>query len=247
MRGTTGRHRTFARWIKLVNLQVNPGPTKTLTLNCRCQPTFADAGNIARSRPGWSRPQAPAHHPALRLAGPTLTVVIPLHEKCLKLITHTSIPRRMSSELILHRWPGAWGLPSLSAECVAVEAYLRLAGLQFTVEDCATPYASPSGQVRSPTHVPTFRPHPHSSSFPRVLFFTMPCFLPCRTSGHCGVPPPRRLPARPTHPRLTRRRGLPPAARRAAPRAGPERGHGGRHRGRSQGRACQIFLAIATS
>ena len=50
-------------------------------------------------------------------------------------------------ELILHRWPRAWGLPSLSPECVAVEAYLRLAGLRFTAEDCKTPYASPSGQL----------------------------------------------------------------------------------------------------
>jgi metaxin len=51
------------------------------------------------------------------------------------------------SELILHRWPSAWGLPSLSPECVAVEAYLRLAGLRFACEDCKTPYASPSGQL----------------------------------------------------------------------------------------------------
>ena len=50
-------------------------------------------------------------------------------------------------ELILHRWPSAWGLPSLSPECVAVETYLRLAGLRFTCEDCKTPYASPSGQL----------------------------------------------------------------------------------------------------
>ena len=50
-------------------------------------------------------------------------------------------------ELILHTWwPRAWGLPSLSPECVAVEAYLRLAGLRFTAEDCKTPYAS-SGQL----------------------------------------------------------------------------------------------------
>ena len=51
------------------------------------------------------------------------------------------------NELILHRWPSAWGLPSLSPECVAVEAYLRLAGLRFACEDCKTPYASPSGQL----------------------------------------------------------------------------------------------------
>lgn len=51
------------------------------------------------------------------------------------------------SDLILHRWPSAWGLPSLSPECVAVETYMRLAGLKFTSEDCKTPYASPSGQL----------------------------------------------------------------------------------------------------
>jgi len=50
-------------------------------------------------------------------------------------------------ELILHRWPGHWGLPSLSPQCIAVETYLRLAGLRFSCEDCKTPYASPSGQL----------------------------------------------------------------------------------------------------
>lgn len=50
-------------------------------------------------------------------------------------------------DLILHRWPRAWGLPSLSPECVAVEAYLRLAHLRFSAEDCRTPYASPSGTL----------------------------------------------------------------------------------------------------
>jgi hypothetical protein len=48
-------------------------------------------------------------------------------------------------ELVLHRWPARWGLPSLSPECVAVETYLRLAGLKFSSEACATPYVSPSG------------------------------------------------------------------------------------------------------
>lgn len=50
-------------------------------------------------------------------------------------------------ELILHRWPAAWGLPSLSPECIAVETYLRLAGLKFSCEDCSTPFSSPSGQL----------------------------------------------------------------------------------------------------
>ena len=48
-------------------------------------------------------------------------------------------------ELVLHRWPARWGLPSLSPECVAVETYLRLAGLKFSSEACATTYVSPSG------------------------------------------------------------------------------------------------------
>ena len=52
-----------------------------------------------------------------------------------------------ADSLILHRWPAAWGLPSLSPECVAVETYLRMANLKFTCEDCKTPFSSPSGQL----------------------------------------------------------------------------------------------------
>ena len=57
-----------------------------------------------------------------------------------------SVPET-TPELILHRWPGRWALPSLSPECVAVESYLRLAGLRFAAEDCRTHYASPSGAL----------------------------------------------------------------------------------------------------
>lgn len=55
----------------------------------------------------------------------------------------------MSSQttVTLYKWPECWGLPSLSAACIQTEAYLRLAGVSFAVEVCATSERSPTGQL----------------------------------------------------------------------------------------------------
>lgn len=40
-----------------------------------------------------------------------------------------------------------WNMPSLGAGSIAVEAYLRLAGIPFTVEVCQSERSSPTGQL----------------------------------------------------------------------------------------------------
>ncbi|EIN07269.1 hypothetical protein PUNSTDRAFT_104876 [Punctularia strigosozonata HHB-11173 SS5] len=55
--------------------------------------------------------------------------------------------------LILHIWPGAWGLSSLHPTCLAAVLYLQLAVPgRFTVAESTNPDASPSGVFPYVTH-----------------------------------------------------------------------------------------------
>ena len=56
--------------------------------------------------------------------------------------------------LTLYTWPpctsGGWkaaALPSVCVECLAVEAYLHLLGVAFTVKHCTSPEQSPTGAL----------------------------------------------------------------------------------------------------
>eukprot|EP00798_Chlamydomonas_sp_ICE-L_P028886 gene28886-32078_t len=49
--------------------------------------------------------------------------------------------------LTLYEHPEGWGLPSMSAASIYAEAYLRLAGVQFSRVNCTTPSQSPTGQL----------------------------------------------------------------------------------------------------
>ncbi|KAK9799836.1 hypothetical protein WJX73_007324 [Symbiochloris irregularis] len=49
--------------------------------------------------------------------------------------------------LILYKWQPGWGLPSISAACLEVEAYLRLAQAEVQVKECSSAGAAPSGQL----------------------------------------------------------------------------------------------------
>ncbi|KAF4615516.1 hypothetical protein D9613_002752 [Agrocybe pediades] len=53
-----------------------------------------------------------------------------------------------SPSLILHVWPGQWGLPSFDPLCLAAVLYLQIAiPGKFSLKECSNPDASPSGQL----------------------------------------------------------------------------------------------------
>jgi len=53
----------------------------------------------------------------------------------------------MSSPLIVHQLPGAWGLASISPFCLKLDAYLRLVGIPFEAVVDATPFRGPKGKL----------------------------------------------------------------------------------------------------
>eukprot|EP00884_Botryococcus_braunii_P002927 jgi/Botrbrau1/12635/Bobra.67_1s0001.1 len=50
-------------------------------------------------------------------------------------------------ECTLYKWQPTWGLPSLDPACIQVEAYLRIAGVRLSVQECNNVRTSPSGEV----------------------------------------------------------------------------------------------------
>ncbi|KAF8163460.1 outer mitochondrial membrane transport complex protein-domain-containing protein [Crassisporium funariophilum] len=53
-----------------------------------------------------------------------------------------------SSGIVLHIWPGQWGLPSFDPQCLAAVLYLQLAiPGKFRVIECSNPDYSPTGQL----------------------------------------------------------------------------------------------------
>lgn len=51
-----------------------------------------------------------------------------------------------ASQLVLHIWPGQWGLPSFDPLCVAAVLYLQLAvSGKFSIMECSNPDSSPTG------------------------------------------------------------------------------------------------------
>ncbi|KDR73498.1 hypothetical protein GALMADRAFT_251207 [Galerina marginata CBS 339.88] len=53
-----------------------------------------------------------------------------------------------SSGIVLHIWPGQWGLPSFDPLCLAAVLYLQLAiPGKFSVKQCSIPDSSPTGQL----------------------------------------------------------------------------------------------------
>eukprot|EP00892_Ulva_mutabilis_P010019 jgi/Ulvmu1/738/UM010_0111.1 len=48
-------------------------------------------------------------------------------------------------DVLLMKYPEAWGLPSLSPGCIQVEAYLRLSGISFAIDKLNTTGPSPTG------------------------------------------------------------------------------------------------------
>ncbi|KAL6764095.1 hypothetical protein V8C86DRAFT_2482104 [Haematococcus lacustris] len=53
---------------------------------------------------------------------------------------------------VLYSLPPAWGLASASPACAQIEAYLRLAGVSFEVQQCASSSRSPTGQLPALEH-----------------------------------------------------------------------------------------------
>jgi sorting and assembly machinery component 37 len=55
--------------------------------------------------------------------------------------------------LVLHVWPGRWGLPSIDASCLEAIIYLQLAlPGHYSIVETADPDQSPSGQLPFLTH-----------------------------------------------------------------------------------------------
>ncbi|XP_069506229.1 metaxin-1 [Ambystoma mexicanum] len=53
----------------------------------------------------------------------------------------------MAAPLELYCWSGAWGLPSVDADCLAVLTYARFAGAPLKVHKISNPWRSPSGTL----------------------------------------------------------------------------------------------------
>jgi glutathione S-transferase len=53
----------------------------------------------------------------------------------------------MSTEVIVHQLPGAWGLPSISPFCLKLDLHLRMAGIPFRTVVDATPFGGPKGKL----------------------------------------------------------------------------------------------------
>lgn len=53
----------------------------------------------------------------------------------------------MSTELVVHQLPGAWGLPSISPFCLKLDTYLRMTGIPFRAVVDATPFKGPKGKL----------------------------------------------------------------------------------------------------
>ena len=51
------------------------------------------------------------------------------------------------SDLVVHRLPGAWGLPSVSPFCLKLDVYLRLAKIPHRAVVDATPFGAPKGKL----------------------------------------------------------------------------------------------------
>eukprot|EP00879_Flechtneria_rotunda_P027958 GHRR01030027.1.p1 GENE.GHRR01030027.1~~GHRR01030027.1.p1 ORF type:complete len:290 (+),score=92.71 GHRR01030027.1:192-1061(+) len=49
--------------------------------------------------------------------------------------------------IVLYKWPSHVGLPSLTAASLQAEGYLRLAGLQFFVQECSSSSSTPTGVI----------------------------------------------------------------------------------------------------
>ncbi|KAF9475862.1 hypothetical protein BDN70DRAFT_953795 [Pholiota conissans] len=73
--------------------------------------------------------------------------------------------RTSTSDLVLHIWPGHWGLPSFDPLCVAAVLYLQQAVPgQFILKECSNPDVSPTGQLPFLLH------EQHSvASFPSIV------------------------------------------------------------------------------
>ncbi|KAK9905474.1 hypothetical protein WJX75_000427 [Coccomyxa subellipsoidea] len=52
----------------------------------------------------------------------------------------------------LYKWVPNWGLPSISAACIQVEAYLRLGRIPVSADECTNSSTSPSGQLPALEH-----------------------------------------------------------------------------------------------
>jgi glutathione S-transferase len=53
----------------------------------------------------------------------------------------------MTSQLIVHQIPGAWGLPSVGPFSLKLEAYLRITGIPYQAVIDATPFKGPKGKL----------------------------------------------------------------------------------------------------
>jgi hypothetical protein len=52
----------------------------------------------------------------------------------------------MSDELLLYLTAPGWGLPSLDPSCIQAYAYLHLAGVPLSVQECSLSRSAPTGE-----------------------------------------------------------------------------------------------------
>lgn len=53
----------------------------------------------------------------------------------------------MSTDLVVHQLPGAWGLPSISPFCLKLDLYLRIVDVPFRTVVDGTPFRGPKGKL----------------------------------------------------------------------------------------------------